>query len=663
MMCNLSSTRYYLTKLGLAMALIFLLVSEAGSQIPCVYGYVRDPGGNPVVDADLDFDNAETGERIDTPGDDTDSDGYYIVCVLPAIYNISYAPPPGTNLLGRQFFEVDLRSGESLNLDVTLDYGVVIHGTVTDSSANPVAEVDLDADDLASGARIYTPDDDSDSIGVYRIVVPPADYRLRFQPPAGTRWIGLQLDSVSVLSDVTIDVILAEGYLLSGIVTDNTGQRLADISIDLRDQTTGEKLYVANNKTDTAGAYNVAVPSGLYRLRFEPPFGSRMVGAVVDSFAVESDITRDQVLESGWLFSAFVHDSAGAPIEGADLDFIQESTGIKIFTPHDETDSQGFTTVAVLPDTYTVRVQPPHGSFFERAVLTGVSIISDTTFDFILHEADRVSLAGRVIDTSGTGLSDIDIYFFSSVTGDKISVSDNQTDSAGYYDVAIPIGIFDVEFSPLRGSRYVGVRMIDIAIETDTTWSDVALDSGLIFTGIVFGSDGLPVEDADFDFISEDSGEEIFTPHDDTDADGVAVVTIPAGDYQIELTPSPDSPFEPRILNGYTVASDTSEVFILKTGSDPLPSNFVLKQNFPNPFNDITSIPYVLFESVAVELAIFNQLGQQVAEYAHDPQGIGYRMIEWDGKDSQGQPVASGLYFYRLRTSVDEQTRRMLLIR
>ncbi|MEE8417838.1 MAG: carboxypeptidase-like regulatory domain-containing protein, partial [candidate division Zixibacteria bacterium] len=413
-MRSLSSTRYYLKKLGLTAALVIFLVSEAGSQIPCVFGFVLDQNQNPVVDADLDFDNVITGERINTPGDNTDSDGYYIVCVLPAIYNISYAPPAGTNLLGRRFLNVDLTSGQAMELNVTLDYGVVISGTVTDPSGNPVGGVDLDADDLASGARIYTPDDNTDSTnGAYWIVVPPADYRLRFQPPAGSRWVGLQMDSVGVPSDRTIDVVLSAGNLLSGTVTDNIGRGLADISVDLRDQATGEKLYVANNKTDTSGAYNVAVLSGLYRLRFEPPFGSRVVGAVLDSFAIENDVVRNQVLESGWLFSVFVHDSTGAPIPGADLDFIQESTGMKIFTPHDKTDSDGFKTVAVLQDTYTVRLQPPPGSFYERRVLTGVSIASDTTFDFTLRETDRVSLAGRVTDISGIGLSDIDIYFFS----------------------------------------------------------------------------------------------------------------------------------------------------------------------------------------------------------------------------------------------------------
>jgi protocatechuate 3,4-dioxygenase beta subunit len=512
-------------------------MSGASSQPPCISGFVFDPAQNPVADADLDFDDAVTGERIFTPQDNTDEFGFYRVCLnIPGLYHISFAPPPQTNLLGRQFFNVNLPQGET-ELNVTLDYGVVVSGTVTSQSGAPIADVDLDADDFVTGERIYTPNDDSDTTGAYWIVIPASAYRLRFQPPAGTRWIGLQLDSVYVPSDTTIDAILTEGNLLSGTVSDNTGRGLADISIDLRDAVTGEKIYMANNKTDTSGAYGVAVASGLYNLRFEPPFGSRFVGVEVDSVTIENDVVRDQILESGWLFSVFVHDSLGAPIQGADLDFIQESTGIKLFTPHDETDVDGFTTFAVLPDTYTVRVQPPPGSIYERAVLNGVYVASDTTFNFTLHESDRYSLSGRVTDVSGNGLSDIDVYFFSSLTGDKIPVSDNQTDSTGYFDLAVPAGIFDIEFSPPRGSRYVGLRMFDVTIEGDTTWNDITLDPGLIFTASVFDGNGLPVENVDLDFVSDSSGVELFTPHDDTDADGMALITVLPGTYTVELTP------------------------------------------------------------------------------------------------------------------------------
>jgi hypothetical protein len=646
----------------LIMILISSFMTEVKSQPPCISGIVLDQDLNPVADADLDFDDAETGERIYTPNDNTDQDGFYRVCLnIPGLYNISFAPPPLSHLLGRRFFNVDLPQGET-ELNVTLDYGAVISGTITGESGTPVGDVDLDADDLETGVRIYTPDDNSDSTGAFWIVVPPSDYRLRFQPPPGTRWIGLQMDSVSVPSDATIDVILMEGNLLSGTVTDNTGLGLVDIKIDLRDAISGEKLYVANNTTDTLGAYSVAVPSGSYNVRFEAPFGSRLVGVELDSVTIDDDMELNQVMESGWLFSVFVHDSLGTPIEDADLDFIQESTGIKLFTPNDKTDTVGSTTVSLLPDTYTVRVDPPPGSIFERATLNGVSVTSDTTFDFTLHEAERYNVSGRVTDISGGGLSDIDLYFFSSATGDKIPVPHNQTDSAGYYDLAVPAGTFNVEFAPPRGSRQVGLRMFEITVIDDTTWSDVVLNPGLIFTASVYDSDGRPVEEVDFDFVSDSNGVEVYTPHDNTDSEGIAIITIPPGIYTIELTP-PGPPLTPRVFNGFSIQTDTSRVFVLTEGSGEPPSNFALRQNFPNPFNENTTISYVLFEGSWVEMIIYNHLGQIVRRFADDYESPGYRVIRWDGKNARNRFVSSGVYFYRLKTPFGEKTRRMLLLR
>jgi len=294
---------------------------NATGQIPCVSGFVTDPNGNPVADADLDFDDAVTGQRIYTPGDNTDPDGFYNVCVLPGICHISYAPYPNSNLLGHQIFNVDLSDGSSIELNVTLGFGEIISGVVKDPMNNPVGGVDIDAGRLSTGERIYTPNDNSDSLtGEFWIVVPPDFYRLRFEPSPGTRWIGLQLDSLDARSDTAFDVILEEGFLLSGTVTDEMNRGIDSISIDMRDRATGQKLYIANNRTDSTGFYAVAIPEGLFEFRFEPPRGSRYVGVAIDSFAVARDTAHNQTLQSGFIFTAVVTDSINNPVPNADVD-------------------------------------------------------------------------------------------------------------------------------------------------------------------------------------------------------------------------------------------------------------------------------------------------------------------------------------------------------
>jgi len=94
-------------------------------------------------------------------------------------------------------------------------------------------------------------------------------------------------------------------------------------------------------------------------------------------------------------------------------------------------------------------------------------------------------------------------------------------------------------------------------------------------------------------------------------------------------------------------------------------SEFQLAQNFPNPFNPVTSIGYQLGGSGAqpVKITIFNQLGQMVKNLMETRQLPGKYQIEWNGEDNAGLPVSSGLYFYRIETPGFSQTRTMLLLR
>lgn len=629
----------------------------------CVTGFVRDPNGNPVVAADLDFDDAITGRRLYTPGDNTDANGFYTVCVPNGIYNISYAPPRFTHLLGYQIFDETLINAFP-QIDVTLNFGRVISGTVSDSAGSPIGMVDLDADDLSTGARIYTPNDNSDSLtGDYWIVVPQGQYRIRFQPAEGTRWLGLQLNSVPAQSDTVIDAVLAQGMLLSGHVTNTLGQGLRNITVDLRHAGTGEKVFLSYNRTDSTGFHDFAVPTGLFTLRYEPPLGSRYVGVAIDSFAISGDTNRDQVLESGWLISTFVHDSTGNPIHNADLDIIQESTGLKLFTPNDKTDSLGATIISLLSDTYTFRVNPPPGSIYDRLVLNGVNISADTSMDFTLAEVPKVNVTGRVINMAGDGLADISIDFSDTLAGSSIFVADNTTDSLGNFDIFAPIGSFRVDAVPARGSRYVGSSLGPILIENDTTWSDIVLSEGWILSAHVFDPQGLPVEKVDFDFIDESTGNTIFTPHDNTDIDGAVEITIPGGIYTVSLDPPVTTSLEGQLIPEFNLTSDTTITFFLARIGATVPVSFILKDNAPNPFNGTTSISYILFNPLRTSIIIYNNLGQRVKVIDRGIQAPGFYVATWDGTDSRGKSVASGLYFYRLETSMGSDTRKMLLVR
>lgn len=94
-----------------------------------------------------------------------------------------------------------------------------------------------------------------------------------------------------------------------------------------------------------------------------------------------------------------------------------------------------------------------------------------------------------------------------------------------------------------------------------------------------------------------------------------------------------------------------------------LPERFALYANYPNPFNPTTVIRYDLAAPADVRLAVYDVLGREVAVLVDADQARGTYRVAWDARDRQGTPVASGVYFYRIRAGAFEAAGRMLLVK
>jgi hypothetical protein len=88
-----------------------------------------------------------------------------------------------------------------------------------------------------------------------------------------------------------------------------------------------------------------------------------------------------------------------------------------------------------------------------------------------------------------------------------------------------------------------------------------------------------------------------------------------------------------------------------------------LSQNFPNPFNPATRIAFGLVAPGHVSLRIYDASGRLVRALVNEERQAGRFEATWDGRDSNGRMVASGIYFYRLNAGNFEKTRKMILLK
>ncbi len=88
-----------------------------------------------------------------------------------------------------------------------------------------------------------------------------------------------------------------------------------------------------------------------------------------------------------------------------------------------------------------------------------------------------------------------------------------------------------------------------------------------------------------------------------------------------------------------------------------------LSQNFPNPFNPETWIPYQLASDAKVELHIYDVQGRRVYSQTLGYQKAGAHTAYWDGRNTAGESVAGGVYFYSLEAGIFRATRKMLIQR
>ena len=140
--------------------------------------------------------------------------------------------------------------------------------------------------------------------------------------------------------------------------------------------------------------------------------------------------------------------------------------------------------------------------------------------------------------------------------------------------------------------------------------------------------------------------------------------------FYFGLANLPGTSMDPELLNVVCAYPDADNPVAISTsavgidGNETIPDEFALNQNYPNPFNPSTQISFDVPQGGEhIMLNIYNILGQNVSTLVNGVMNPGTYTMEWNATDETGNPVASGIYFYELRSSSFTARKKMLLIR
>jgi hypothetical protein len=296
-------------------------------------------------------------------------------------------------------------------------------------------------------------------------------------------------------------------------------------------------------------------------------------------------------------------------------------------------------------------------------------IIDPDTLDFVVVTlGDSLDMAFTIANSGGDVL-----------TGDVSETCDNYSivSGAGAYALAADETLtVTVRYKP--GS----IGLHECTIETGSALcSDVycsgtsespplcVVEPDSLDYGIVIVSDSL---DMNFDIINAGGG---ILAGSVSDTCGYYDVVSGEGSYglaagetlhvTVRFKPEANGSFECWVETG----SGCDKVYCTGDGDDVSGlgivngKRFFLYQNYPNPFNPTTNITFSVPGKVHATLTIYNIEGRLVKTLVNAEFDAGVKTVMWNGTDSRGNPVSSGVYFYRLNAGTNVVTKKMILLK
>ena len=495
-------------------------------------GVVTDRAGSPLPEV---FVNASSNRGFGG-GSQTDLDGRYSIALRPDIYFIHIQPRQNTAFVPQNIEQLEVK--EARTLDIVLEEGILLSGRVTGPDGNPVQDAHVHA-----GDRDRSDGDEgwarTERDGTYQLPLPAGVYEVRAEPPGGSELLRETIFDVNLTADLTLDITLTQGLILSGQASRPDGEGLFEVQINVFNPQTGEWF---GTQTQRDGTYQLALPPGTYGLRAEPPQGSEFVIQEIQEFEFTDSQTLDLIFDRGIVLSGRVIDPDGNPVREGWINAFappRDNFGTGIH-------SDGTYLLAMPPGDYEISVYPRFGSDLIEKRLSAVEVRADRELEIELERG--VTLSGQVSDAQGNPVLQVNVH----AEGEKGFGGGAPVDPEGRYRIPLSPGTYSVFFEPF-GGRLVRKVVEDVDV-TAPRILDVQLDDGATISGIVTDPSGVEVADV---FINAFIGEEFrYVSGTRSFFDGSYSIALPPGTYNLIFEPQPGSPYVRQILKDIDVDGD-----------------------------------------------------------------------------------------------------------
>ena len=643
---------------------VFDIQVESGAELTF---HVVDEQGTDLENVRIAVQFTSTGSEETTV---TRSNGQVTMSVVPGVYTVCAHTPPSPFLPDDPF---DVEVTQDTTVEMILQRGLLVAGSLVDENGSAVRQTGKVVLVREDGSSSYEENIGPD--GRFSLGVEAGRYRARADFSQDARGISSPgqifpdqiLGVIEVREDTKIDFAIESGIDISGQVAAEDG-RLVDGNSLLWFDPVGGGHGGTGVWISSSGQYVVSLLPGMYWVYAEL-YGSMDLPSFQELGQVS--VMRDTVLHwtlgRGELFRGRIVDAEG---QGIPYAFVYATSFGSRLGNRGDTDVDGLFSLRLFPGIYSLYKTGGAGSSSIRWNLGEIEVPTAGVIE--VRQPAGAILQGEVADARGRSVAVIlellpGPFRLRDMLEGKALVS---VYGSSQFDIELAPGRYAVVATGGRNGNVSWV-LDDVVVEGEVRMDVVLPGMGDThwLTGQVKCKDGEVPEGAFVYFYDARQGIVVLGIAQEN-LDGRYRVELPAGVYQVTVGKYEDW----RITEVYEygsleVTGDRTWDVVLGDDTAVVDESqamlmiFELWQNYPNPFNALTVIAYQLPGPADVELTIYNIMGQKVKTLVREGQEPGIHSVEWDGADTNGRAVGSGVYLYRLRAGDFLRTRRLVLIK